>query len=133
MAEGSTTIKDLDVLIPQDKQVTLKGSVYRLPGDLPMETYLKVNAAAGAQEDGEAEADLMLRMVDALADLFVWNAPDAEKESRRAKVLADLRSLGVRTVTSLLSEIYGDDPEPEADSDTVDPPAPSEDGTPSTT
>jgi len=128
-----TTIKDLDVLVPENKKVTLRGRVYDLPGDLPMETYLVINAAAGAQEEGASEADLMGRLVAALVDLFCWNVPESEKDKRRKEVDEDLRGLGVRTITSLLGEIYGDEEPEEADDDEVDPPEPSAAGTPSTT
>lgn len=127
----SDNITDLDALVPDDKKVALKGETYTVPGDMPLTIYLKVNRAASRQEDGADQGELLDSMVDAVADLFVWNMAEGtpEREQRHAKVRDILMRLGLRTVTQILGKVYPNDDEEEAESepiaaDQTDPPTP---------
>lgn len=97
-------ITDLDVLVPPARKVLLKGKTYTLPGDMPLETYLKVNLLGDRQSDGVQVSDLVTEMVSALVDLFTREpqtpAPDVE-ELRRIFL-----GLGFETVTQFLGKIY---------------------------
>lgn len=96
---------DLDALVPSDKDVKLGGTTYSLPGDLPLEVFIRVNKASELEEDDESKA--LDEMVDAMGDLFAWKYKGKpEHESVRQTAIAVLRSRGIRFNTSLLKEIY---------------------------
>lgn len=121
-------ITDLDVLVPPDRKVMLGGRVYTLPGDMPLETYLKVNLMAQQQEEGVTEEVLVNHMVDALVDLFVRLMPEGDTRTEAEGTLRKrFLSMGLRTVTTLLNKIYEEeevDGDP-VEADNVDPSPPS--------
>lgn len=104
----SDTFKDLDALVPTDREVKLGGVRYTVPGDLPLEIYIRVNKASALEDDDEQGAlDLM---VDAMVDLFCWLYKDKPEEPGiREKVAGVLRSRGVRFNTRLLQNVYAED------------------------
>lgn len=131
MAETDTKIIDLDALVPELRQVKLGGVVYKLPGDMPLEIFLRINKAAQQSEDDDSDETKILAameiMVNALVDLFSWE----NKEVDRAAVETTVKRRGLKSVMTMLQDIYND-PEPEAE---TDPTTPTEDGStpPSTT
>lgn len=104
----SDTYKDLDALVPEDVRVKLGGIQYTLPGDLPLEIYIRVNKASELEsEDEEAAVE---QVVGAMVDLFAWEYKETPEESRiRTDVQKTLKSRGIRFNTRLLQSIYGSD------------------------
>jgi hypothetical protein len=112
----SDTYKDLDALVPTDRTVKLGGVVYTVPGDLPLEIYIRVNKAS--ELEGVDEQAALDQMVGAMVDLFAWLYSDKPEESRiREDVGKVLKSRGVRFNTTLLQHVYRDDLEDESASD----------------
>lgn len=108
------TYKDLDALVPTDKEVKLGGVKYTLPGDLPLEVYVRVNKAASLE--GESEQEALDQMVEAMVDLFSWLYRDKPEATRIRKEVKDtLKSRGIRFNTSLIKHIYGEDVDGEVD------------------
>lgn len=106
--------KDLDALVPEEVTARLGGKDYTLPGDLPLDIYLRINNA-GALEDDDEQAALD-GVVNAMVDLFSYNyQTKPEYEAIRQQVDGVLRKRGVRFNTRLLQAIYGEDKEPETD------------------
>lgn len=107
--------KDLDVLVPEDREVTFGGAKYILPGDLPLEIFLRLNNLGDEDEsDGEAATT----MIAIIGDLFAWEAPEAAKEAISQKVSGVVRGRGVKNMLTMVENIYKDeeeDVEPEAD------------------
>lgn len=113
----SDDIKDLDALVPSDKRVSLGGRVYTVPGDIPMEVFVRVNKA-GLLED-ENEAGAVEEMVGALIDLFTWNSKGKPEETvNRKEIEAALRRMGVKTISRILRAVYSEE------ETTVDEPSP---------
>lgn len=108
----SSNYKDLDALVPDEVTVKLGGTEYILPGDLPLEVYLRVNKASELEEEDEQAA--LNGVVSAMVDLFAYNYKSKpEYEAIRTKVENTLRNRGVRFNTRLLQNIYGEDIAPE--------------------
>jgi hypothetical protein len=104
----SDAYKDLDALVPDDTHVKLGGVQYTLPGDLPLEIYVRVNKASELEAEDEEAA--VSQVVSAMVDLFAWLYQDKPEESRiRTDVEKTLRSRGIRFNTRLLQNIYGND------------------------
>lgn len=115
----SDDIKDLDALVPSDKKVSLGGRLYTVPGDIPMEVFVRVNKAGLLEDEDEAAA--IQEMVGALVDLFSWNAIGKPSEDdTRASVEKTLRRLGVGTISKMLHAIYSE-PIEEVEPDAVPP------------
>lgn len=103
----SDSIKDLDALVPSNKRVQLGGVQYTLPGDLPLEIYLRVNKAGALEDIDEQQA--LDEMIDAMVDLFAFYHKDKPTETEtRNRVSAELRRRGIRFNTMLLQNIYGE-------------------------
>ena len=79
-----TEIIDLDELVAAPKKVKLRDTVYTLPAELPVETYLRLRAAeqaaAAAQEAGEDtdENERIEELHDLLLQLFREYQPELE-------------------------------------------------------
>lgn len=145
---------DLDAFIPPDKTVTFRGRRYVLPGDLPMETYLKLALLGELQDTGGEIAEVLEHTITVLTDLFTDEIEgDVEKAEARVRlqgvweedpdtdepghfVGGEFRRLGLGTIMQLVQRIYPppeqDESEVDADAAPEDPPTP-EDGTTSTT
>lgn len=107
--------KDLDVLVPEDREVTFGGAKYILPGDLPLEIFLRLNNLGDEDEDDGSAATTMIAII---GDLFAWEAPEAAKEAISQKVAGVVRGRGVKNMLTMVENIYKDeeeDVEPEAD------------------
>lgn len=105
------TYKDLDALVPDEKKVVLGGQKYTLPGDLPLEVYVRVQKASALEDDGDEQGALE-QMVGALTDLFIENIKGQVVEAAAREHVQDtLRSRGIRFVTTLLRNIYGEEEE----------------------
>lgn len=97
-------IIDLDVLVPDDKTVKFGGTEYRVPGDMPLETYLRVQRTQTLQNADASETDILEAMVTLLCDLLAFYHPgDAEVRKTLDK---ELRRRGVSKLIDLLSAIY---------------------------
>lgn len=72
----SSEIVDLDAVVGPPKKVRLGGTVYVLPGDIPVELYLALNQAAQAEEAGDG--DQVEILYEQLLDLFRIHQPDLE-------------------------------------------------------
>lgn len=104
----SENYKDLDALVPDDVSVKLGGTVYTLPGDMPLEIYVRVNKASELEDDNEQAA--LDGVVNAMVDLFSWLYQGKPEENRvREDVRRTLKGRGIRFNTSLLQNIYGKD------------------------
>lgn len=91
-------IIDLDAALPPDKKVRIGGKTYLLPGDIPVELFLKVQRAAGGDGSGDVVADLR----DALLELF-------QARDRSMKSLP----LGMGQLMELIPRVYmGTGPDP---------------------
>jgi len=128
---------DLDALIPEPKVATLGGKEYRLPGDLPMEIYLRVQHAGEKEDDSETSA--IEAMLSAMSDLFAWEYPDDAQEEIRSAVGKVMLGRGVKFCLTLVRAIYSDQEEiaqdmadQAAEEAAVVPLRPEEDGMPST-
>lgn len=106
--------KDLNALVPSDRKALFGQPpvVYVVPGDMPMDIYLKTQLAM--VEDDEVKATNLLH--EALTDLLGYNLAEGA-EGVRAKLDRDVRSLGVRTMMRLLNHIYIDDEDAEQAAD----------------
>lgn len=99
--------KDLDALVPTDKKVQLGGVMYTLPGDLPLEIYLRVNKASELEKEDEAQA--LAEAVGALVDLFsYYHIGKPEYENVRTAVESVLRKRGIKFNTELLQNVYSE-------------------------
>lgn len=104
---STQNLKDLDALVPEDLDAKLGGVTYTLPGDLPLEIYLRMNKAGELEDDDEKGAlDIV---VDAMCALFSWRYQGKPEENVvKAEVEKTLRSRGVKFNLTLLKELYGD-------------------------
>lgn len=117
----SDTITDLDALVPSDKKVLLGGRTYVVPGDIPMEVFVKVNKAGLLEEEDEVAAIEV--MVEALTDLFTARSEGlANYAATREEVFGVLRARGVRTISRMLQAVYSE-PAPKPQGDDENPPA----------
>lgn len=114
-----STITDLDALVPSDKTVKFGGREYTVPGDMPLETYLRVQKVNQLQEANADQEVILNEMVSAVRDLLCWNIPDHITDVP-ASVDAQIRRLGLGTVVNLLGTIYTDD-EDDAEADALPP------------
>lgn len=98
--------KDLDALVPDEVTVKLGGTEYVLPGDIPLEIYLRVNKAGELEEEDEQKA--LEGVVSAMVDLFAYKYQSKpEYDAVRDRVKNVLWNRGIRFNTSLLQNIYG--------------------------
>jgi hypothetical protein len=88
-------IIDLDEFVGGDKQVRLRGKVYRLPPDLPAELYLQINHYAQEHPDA-GEVETIEKLYEQALALFRYGDPN-------------LKSLpiGVAQVFNLVARVYG--------------------------
>lgn len=97
-------VKDLDALVPEPKRAKLGGVEYNLPGDLPMEIFLRINKAG--EHESESEAEALEMVISAMSDLFAWETPDSEKDTVRNRVSTVLKGRGVEFCLKLTQAIY---------------------------
>lgn len=136
-------VEDLDKFVPQDRKVRLFGEEYLIPGDVPMEAYLRVQNATtwtredarladlGELPDNRQEGARGPALVDAIADLFVCRLPEAARPEAKAALEKKLMGLGMRTLAGFLSQVYQrsddesapDEPVVVEDADALPPPS----------
>lgn len=102
----ATTIIDLDDILGADKQVRLKGKVYRLPPDLPVELYLKIQRAAGQDV---TETEIFETLYENILELFRYKQPGLKE-----------LPLSLAQLVTAIPTIYGGDEA--ADGDAAPPP-----------
>lgn len=88
---------DLDALAPLAKRVKLGGKIYKLPGDMPMPLFLRIQNYETRIENGEGESSLLTELQDELLTLFKVHQP----------ALKVLPEIGVVGLLQSLGAIYG--------------------------
>lgn len=88
-------ITDLDELLSPDKKVKLAGKTYTLPGDLPVELYLRITNFNDAET---SEREAIEAMYDEVLGLFRYKEPNL-------KALP----LTMPQLVLAIARIYGDD------------------------
>lgn len=104
-------VTDLDILVPEPKRIKLGGVEYRVPADLPMEIFLRINQAASYKnEDGTDDQVKQLNsLLDSLTDLVLWETETTDEDVVKAvqeTVQTTLRRRGVRYCFGLVNAIY---------------------------
>lgn len=102
----SNNYRDLDALVPTDKTVKLGGVEYTLPGDLPLEIYLRMNKA-GSLEDEDDKAALD-ELVGATVALFTHFEKEGDP-TVAATVEEVIRSRGVKFLFEMVNNVYKED------------------------
>lgn len=104
----NNSYRDLDALVPTEKTVKLGGVEYKLPGDLPLEIYLRMNKAGTLEnEDDQAALD---ELVGASVDLFAHlKKSDPAVDDLRSNVEKVLRARGVKFLFELVNNVYKED------------------------
>lgn len=92
-----TEIIDLDAALPPDKKVRLAGATYTLPGDLPVELFLRVQRASSEMQTNVDE-DTVRGLSDAILELF---------RTRNPQMKALPTSLGIGQLVTMLISVYG--------------------------
>lgn len=93
-------ITDLDVVAGPDKQVRLGGRVYRLPPDLPVELFLRINQFAEAGGENASDASMVQTLYGELLSLFQHRDPSVKS-----------LPIGMNTLVAAIGQIYGDQDE----------------------
>lgn len=93
----STVDVDLDALAPVAKRVRLGGKVYRLPGDMPMPLFMRIQGYEQRTAAGEDETILLGELSGELLTLFQVYQP----------ALKTLPDMGVVQLLASLGAIYG--------------------------
>lgn len=82
--EQATVDLDLDVIAPPERTFRFKGSVYRIPGDVPVTTLIRasqlretMDVDSGSTEDEQREA--ISAMFDLVMELIKAENPEAEE------------------------------------------------------
>jgi hypothetical protein len=88
---------DLDALAPKPKNVKLGGKWWKLPGDMPMGLFMRIQAFEQRVEQGEDETTLLSELHDELLGLFQVHTP----------TLKALPEIGVLVLLGALGAIYG--------------------------
>jgi hypothetical protein len=91
---------DLDALAPPLKRARLGGKVYRLPGDMPLVLFFKIQAFGQRVERGEDEMAMLTELSEELLALFKVHQP----------TLKALPDMGVLVLLQALGAIYGGGP-----------------------
>src|SRR4051794_35129170 len=103
MAEP-TVDTDLDALAPAPKRVRLAGKIWKLPGDMPMDLFMRTQGYEARVAAGEDEAAMLLELQQEFLDLFKVHQPTLKK----------LPNIGIVQLLRALGQIYGGTPPGEA-------------------
>lgn len=96
MAEQLVDV-DLDALAPSPKKMRLGGKVWKLPGDMPMELYFRLQSFDEQIKAGADETGLLASLRDELLELMQVHQP----------TLKELPAgIGLRTLIGALPAIY---------------------------
>lgn len=105
---SNNNYRDLDALVPTDKTVKLGGVEYKLPGDLPLETYLRMNKAGSLEDtDDKAALDELVGASVGLFTHFITN--EQEKNEVAATVDKVIRARGVKFLFEMVNNVYKED------------------------
>lgn len=101
--------QDLNALCPADKTVLfgVPAVVYTIPGDMPMDLYIKAQSAL--MSDDEVEGTNLLHQ--ALTGTLGYYIPEGDE--RHTQLNRDVRKLGVSTMLKLINSLYRDDDDEE--------------------
>jgi hypothetical protein len=88
---------DLDALAPTAKRVKLDGKIYKLPGDMPLSLFLRIQGFEQRVAKGEDETILLAELSGELLTLFQVYQP----------TLKALPEIGVLGLLGSLGAIYG--------------------------
>ena len=88
-------IIDLDKLVGDDKLVTLAGQQYRLPPDMPVELYLRINRYAN---EDLSDPQMVESLYQEVLGLFRYGDPDIES-----------LPLSMSQLVQAIGRIYGED------------------------
>jgi hypothetical protein len=100
MSDTSTVDVDLDALAPAPKRVKLAGKVWKLPGDMPMELFIRTQAYESRVEAGEDEAQMLMELQGEILALFKVHQP----------TMKSLPPIGLVQLLRALGQIYGGEP-----------------------
>lgn len=87
---------DLDALAPPTKRVQLGDKVYKLPGDMPLELFMRIQAFTQRVEKGEDEVTLLVELQEEVLGLFQVHQPTMKK----------LPAMGVLQLLGTLGAVY---------------------------
>ena len=90
-------IIDLDIVAGPPKRVRLGGRIFLFPADLPVETYLRINLAARAEDPG-SEPDQFADLAEQLLELLQVHQPQLRRLPAR---------IGLVTLLQAIPVIYG--------------------------
>jgi hypothetical protein len=88
---------DLDALVPRIKTAKLNGKLYRLPYDMPMPLFMKLQGFENRAEKGEDEIVMLAEVQAELLALFQVHQP----------TMKTLPPMGVQQLLLSLGAIYG--------------------------
>jgi hypothetical protein len=88
---------DLDALAPRPKTIKLASKIWKLPGDMPMPLYLRIQAFESRVEGGEDETIMLSELHGELLTLFQVHQP----------TLKALPEIGVLVLLQSIGAIYG--------------------------
>jgi hypothetical protein len=88
---------DLDALVPRTKTAKLNGKLYKLPYDMPMELFMRLQDYEGRAAKGEDELVMLAEVQDELLKLFQVHSP----------TMKTLPPMGVQQLLLSLGAIYG--------------------------
>lgn len=91
---------DLDALAPRPKRVRLGGKVHRLPGDMPMGLFMRIQAFGQRVAAGDDETAMLAELSDELLELFQVHQPQ----------MKTLPPMGITQLLQALGAIYGGGP-----------------------
>lgn len=97
MTPPQTVDVDLDALAPAPKRVKLAGKVWRLPGDMPMDLFMRMQTYGPRLLDGADESELLAELQGELLALFQEYQPTLKK----------LPAMGFVQLMRALGDIYG--------------------------
>lgn len=89
----ATQIIDLDAILGDDKQVRLAGKTYKLPPDIPVALYLKINKFS---QEENPDMDLIEMLYRELVKLFQYGDPKLQE-----------LPIGVTQAVQAIQVIYG--------------------------
>jgi len=92
-------IKNLDVIISEDKQITLGGKQYTFPGDLPVSIMFRLMEGAGNLEKDPTNPESMERGFKLVYDVVTIRDKSLEYESFK-------NSITMRQYTELSNFIF---------------------------
>jgi len=96
-----TKIVDLDTLVGEDKIVVVGGKRYRLPPDIPVQTFLRIRKYG---DEGLENDEVVARLYDEVLELFRYGDKDIKELPP---------SMTTNQVVTFIGEIYGGEGEDE--------------------